>query len=195
MGEAREEIRFKHQGLGKVNQILADAIVKEAGTEIALCSSRVVRGDIPKGKVTRKDLFNAVPFTEEDIIVLDIEGKHIRQYIEDRLKDGSRGIAVPAGGLKYTCNPDLPSGGRVTSITVNGKEMKMDEVYTIAVNNSIPVNKNFDTARIRERVDTYQEPFFRHFEAGKVWDNQTDDRVSYVKTKTKSTFIMPDILL
>ena len=181
MGIATENISFKHNTLGKVNQILADAMVKKAGTEIGICSARVVRGDIPEGKVTKKDLFSAVPFTEENIVTLDISGKYIKEYIESRVKDGTRGIAVPAGSLKYVYDPTRPEGDRVTSLTVGGKEMDLEESYHIAVNDSIPVKKSFDTAQNKKKIGPYQDAFFDLFKEGGTWDNKKDNRV-LVKT-------------
>ena len=182
MGKATEVIHFEHKTPGKVNQILADAIVKEAGTEIGLCSARVVRGDIPEGTVTKKDLFNAIPFTEENIIVLDIKGKYIREYIEARLEDKSRGIAIPAGSLKYSYDPSRPDGQKVTSVTAGGKELDPERSYSIAVNDSIPVNKAFSTAESKKKIGPYQKAFFEYFKEHQVWDDKTDDRITVVNS-------------
>ncbi|MEQ8189682.1 MAG: bifunctional UDP-sugar hydrolase/5'-nucleotidase [Candidatus Eremiobacterota bacterium] len=178
MGMAKEDIHYSHSSASKIPQILADAIVKQGGTKIGLCSARAVRGNIPAGAVYKEDLFNAVPFTDENTLTVDIKGKYIKQYLEDGFKDGAKGVGIPGGALKCTCDPTRPSGDRVTSLTVEGKEINPEETYTIAINDSIISKKSFATAENKKVIGPFQPAFFEYFQTGEVWDDKIDDRIA-----------------
>lgn len=137
-----------------------------------------MRGNIPAGAVYKEDLFNAVPFTDENTLTVDIKGKYIKQYLEDGFKDGAKGVGIPGGALKCKCDPTRPSGDRVTSLTIEGKEINPEETYTIAINDSIISKKSFATAENRKVIGPFQQAFFEYFQAGEVWDDKIDDRIS-----------------
>jgi len=178
MGEAKEDIHYSHSSPSKITQMLAEAIVKQAGTKIGLCSARAVRGNISKGSVHKEDLFNAVPFTDENTLTVDIKGKYIKQYLEDGFKDGAKGAGIPGGALKCKLDPTRPSGDRITSLTIEGKEINPEETFTIAINDSIISKKSFATAENKKVVGPFQPAFFEYFQTSRVWDDKIDDRIS-----------------
>jgi len=181
MGEASEDLIYGHRFMGKLNQIHADSIWKKSGASCGICNSRTLRGNIKAGPVTKKDLYSALPFTEEGFVTLTIKGKYIRQHIERCLSDGATELAIPAGSLKYTYDPSKPDGHRLVSLTVEGKEMDDNMEYFIFVNETMGRHKDFDTAKDRKRIGSCQDEFFEYFKASKVpWDNKTDDRITVI---------------
>jgi len=59
--------------------------------------------------------------------------------------------------------------------------MDLEQSYHIAVNDSIPVKKSFDSAENKKKIGPYQDAFFDLFKEGGTWDNKKDGRV-LVKT-------------
>jgi len=184
MGVALEDLHYSHKEAAKLNQILADALLKASKAEFALCSSRNLRGNIKKGKVTLKDLFNAFPMTEEDMVKLKVTGKMILTEIEERIADGGRGITVPAG-FKYEYDTSRPSGNRVTSITtLDGKPLDLDKEYTIVTTISTARKKCFADARDVEICGSSQQVFFDYFKENSPWKDNPDDRVKDINQAT-----------
>ena len=182
MGEALEDIHYEHREVGKLNQIHADSILEKSGAPFGICNSRTLRGHVKKGAVTRKELYSALPFTEEGFVTLKIEGKNIRKHIEDCLADGATELAVPMGALKYQYDPSGPSGERLVSLKLDGNEMEDDREYFICLNETMSRHDNFSTAREIKKIGSSQEEFFNYFTAHSPWDNKVDDRVTIVKS-------------
>ncbi|HPZ07774.1 MAG TPA: bifunctional UDP-sugar hydrolase/5'-nucleotidase [Candidatus Eremiobacteraeota bacterium] len=182
MGEASEDLIHGHRFMGKLNQIHADSIWAKSGAPFGICNSRTLRGNIKAGTVTKKDLYTALPFTEEGFVTLTIEGKYIRQHIENCLSDGATELAIPAGSLKYSYAPSKAEGHRLTSLTLDGKELDDNAEYFIFVNETMGRHKDFETAKDKKKIGSSQEEFFEYFKAHKgPWNNKTDDRITVVK--------------
>ena len=109
---------------------------------------------------------------------MDIKGKYIKQYLEDGVKDGAKGIGIPAGALKCKYDPTRPSGDRVTSLTIDGKKIDPEATYHIAINDSIISKKSFATAENQRVIGPFQEAFFDYFRTADAWDNKIDDRLT-----------------
>ena len=181
MGEATEDLLYGHRFMGKLNQIHADSIWKKSGAPFGICNSRTLRGNVKAGVVTKKDLYTALPFTEEGFVTLIIKGTYIRQHIERCLSDGATELAIPAGSLKYSYDPSKPNGHRLISLTLEGKELDDNTEYFIFLNETMARHKDFETARDRKKIGSSQNEFFEYFKAGKEpWDNTIDDRITVV---------------
>jgi len=180
MGEAKEDLHYAHRKMGKLNQIHADSICEKSGAPFGICNSRTLRGHVKKGTVTRKDLYSALPFTEEGFVTLNIQGKHIRQHIEDCLADGATELAIPMGSLKYDYDPSKPSGQRLLSVRIDGKEMDNDKEYFLCVNETMGRHGNFAEARDKKHVGSSQDEFFSYFKAHSPWDDKIDDRINVI---------------
>jgi 2',3'-cyclic-nucleotide 2'-phosphodiesterase (5'-nucleotidase family) len=179
MGEASEDLLYGHRFMGKLNQIHADSIWKKSGAPFGICNSRTLRGNVKAGVVTKKDLYTALPFTEEGFVTLTIKGRYIRQHIERCLSDCATELAIPAGSLEYSYDPSKPDGHRLISLTVEGKEMDDNKEYFIFVNETMGRHKDFERAKDRKKIGSSQNEFFEYFKAGKEpWDNKIDDRIT-----------------
>lgn len=180
MGEATEDLHYGHREMSKLNQIHADSICEASGAPFGICNSRTLRGHVKKGRVTRKELYSALPFTEEGFVTFNIKGKQIRQHIEDCLADGATELAVPMGSLKYEYDPSLPGGSRLTSLKVDGKALDDDKEYFICTNQTMGRHENFASARDKKLAGSSQSVFFDYFTRHSPWDNQVDDRIKTV---------------
>jgi len=182
LGEATEDLHYGHREMGKLNQIHADSICEKSGAPFGICNSRSLRGHIKKGEVTRKALYSALPFTEEGFVTMNIQGKYIRGHIEDCLADGATELAVPMGSLKYQYDPSRPSGQRLTSVKLDGKEMDDDKEYFVCLNETMSRQGNFEAAKDKKKVGSSQDEFFEYFTKHGPWDDNTDNRITVVKS-------------
>lgn len=178
MGQAATALRYSHDEAAMLNQMNADSLLKASGAEIAVCSSRNLRGNLEAGDVTYRDLFAAYPMTEEDAVVMRATGRMLLAEIEDRVADGGRGVLVPAG-LRYTYDRTLPSGHRVTGVTLaDGRALDPDREYTVATTITTARKKTFAAARDLRRIGSSQEIFMAYFKQGSPWRDAPDDRVA-----------------
>lgn len=176
-GTALEDLTYGHREMGKLNQIHADSILEKSGAPFGICNSRTLRGHVKKGDVKLKELYSSLPFTEEGFVTLEIQGRHIKQHIEDCLADGAVELAIPMGSLKYEYDPAKPSGNRLISALIDGKEMEDDKEYFICVNETMGRQSNFAEAKNKIKAGSSQEVFFDYFKAHSPWDNSIDDRI------------------
>jgi 2',3'-cyclic-nucleotide 2'-phosphodiesterase (5'-nucleotidase family) len=177
MGVAEEELHYSHGAAAKINQIHADSVLQASGAEIALCSARNPRGNLPQGEVTYKDLFSAYPMTEEDTVVMKVTGRMLMAEMEERIGDGGRGPATPAG-FRYTYDPSRPSGQRLTEVVLaDGSPMDPDREYTVGTTITMARKKTFREAKEVRNLGSSQEMFMEAFAAGSPWRNDPDNRL------------------
>ncbi len=177
MGLALEDLHHAHRQADKLNQIHADSLLKASGAELGICNSRTLRNNVPKGEVTFKDLYSALPFTEENYVVLRATGGQVLAEIEDDLRDGATELAVPTG-LRYEYDPTRPEGRRVVSCTLpDGTPLDPDREYTVVLNETMSKKKVFREAPGRQVLGPVQPLFFEAFQAGSPWKDDPDDRV------------------
>lgn len=176
MGEANEDLRHAHREAAKLNQIHADSILRASGAEFGICNSRTLRANVREGEVTFKDLYSALPFTEENYVVLRATGRQVLAEIEDDLRDKATELAVPAG-LSYSYDPTRPEGQRVVSATLaDGKPLDPDREYTVVLNETMSRKPAFhDTPR--KVLGPVQPLFFEAFDQGSPWNDDPDARV------------------
>lgn len=177
MGVALEDLPHSHKEAAMINQIHADSLLAGTGAEIAICSVRNPRGDLPQGEVTYGKLFAAFPMTEEDAVVLRATGAMILAELEERISDTGRGCAVPAG-FRYSYDPARPSGSRLTEVVLaDGTPLDPGREYVMATTATTARKKTFAQAEELRNAGSSQEMFMEHFRAGSPWRNTPDERV------------------
>jgi len=177
MGLATENLRHGHREAHKLNQIHADSLLKASGADLGICNSRTLRNNVPKGEVTFKDLYSALPFTEENCVVLRATGREVLAEIEDDLRDSATELAIPTG-LRYEYDPSRPEGSRVVGCTLpDGSPLDMDREYTVVMNETMSKKKVFHDAPGRQVLGPVQPLFFEAFQQGSPWSDDADDRV------------------
>lgn len=176
MGHAEADLPHAHREAAKLNQIHADSILRASGAEFGICNSRTLRANVREGDVTYQDLYSALPFTEENYVVMRARGSQVLAEIEDDLRDKATELAVPAG-LSYAYDPQRPEGQRVVSATLaDGKPLDPDKEYTIVLNETMSRKPAFkDTPR--KVLGPVQPLFFEAFGKGSPWQDDPDARV------------------
>jgi 2',3'-cyclic-nucleotide 2'-phosphodiesterase (5'-nucleotidase family) len=87
-----------------------------------------LRTDLPAGDITVGDLLRVLPF-DNALVVVQMQGRMIRQIFERKSRRGSSGIAQY--GAQVVVDPDAPEGERVRELLVGGKPVEPDKLYRV----------------------------------------------------------------
>ena len=178
MGQAEQPLRHGHREAAKLNQIHADSLLEKTDAELVVCNSRTLRSDVPAGEVSYAQLYTALPFTEDLAVTITATGKMVRAILEDGVNDGARELAIPAG-LRYTYEPGLPQGQRVTGVELaDGQTLQDDREYRVGMNWTMSNHPCWDGSRDMKVHGSCQELFLEAFQQGGPWRDDPDDRVS-----------------
>jgi 2',3'-cyclic-nucleotide 2'-phosphodiesterase (5'-nucleotidase family) len=90
--------------------------------DISIYNSGGIRENIYKGDVTLGDVYAVYPF-DNVLTILDIKGSDLRELV----------ASAAAGSLPFGGNVKMVvSGGNLKSVTVNGKQIVDNQIYTVA---------------------------------------------------------------
>ena len=116
------------------------------GADIGIMNPGGVRADLPygtDGTITFAQAANIMPFGNT-IKTAEYTGAQITQVLEQQWQPSGASRPYLQLGLSdnvtYTYDPTLPTGSRITSVTVGGKPIDMAKSYTIVSNSFLVTN-------------------------------------------------------
>lgn len=137
----RTEVPLERYGVVEngADEVLADAIRAETGTEIALSNGFRFGYPVQPGPIREQDLWMLFPVTT-NLRVGTVTGRQLREFWESEADhvfadDPSRlfgGWMPRVSGMKVRFRTDRPFGQRVQSIEVNGEPLDDERRYSIA---------------------------------------------------------------
>jgi len=165
IGEAVEEIP---RGLAEhpMGRLVADAMLWSTGADVALMNRGGIRASIPRGIVTPRIVYQAVPF-EEDLYLIELTGAQLRRVLETGM-EGRRRDMEPAG-FTAVRNQALPDMRRIESLTIGRAEVDSSRIYTLVT-----------TGYLAEGNIGYD--ILRQFEAVPAGTTLIDALVGYIET-------------
>jgi len=136
-----------------LGNLIADAMRTEAGTDLAIMNSGGIRRDLPAAELTIGDLLELQPFGNL-VSTMDITGADLVAALENGVsritlnedgqvsRDGASGRFPQVSGFRFSYDPTLEAGSRVTSVEIlqaDGTYAPVDEsaVYSLAIPNFI----------------------------------------------------------
>lgn len=107
--------------------------------DLGVMNAGGVRDDLLSGDVTYQQAFKVQPFGNS-IDVATLTGAAIKEALENQWQTEEQAAKSSrprldmglSDNVSYTYNPDVPRGGKVTAITINGKPLEMDKEYRVA---------------------------------------------------------------
>jgi len=140
----RDSCRFGECNLGN---LIADAVVwatATEGTQIAFLNGGSIRTSIPAGDVSRGDVLEVLPFGNT-IATFELTGADVWLALENGVsraenpENEGTGRFPQVAGMRFTWNPSLPAGSRVTSVDVKNQDggyspIDMSAAYKVAAN-------------------------------------------------------------
>jgi 2',3'-cyclic-nucleotide 2'-phosphodiesterase (5'-nucleotidase family) len=127
-----QHVRSRETNLG---DLIADILREKAGGAAAIINGGGIRTSIPRGKITVKQVYAALPF-DSYLVAIRLTGRQVK----DALEHGVAALEEPAGrfpqvsGLAFTYSRSAPVGSRVKEVTLGGRPLEPDQEYVIATN-------------------------------------------------------------
>jgi len=129
VGRTADRITRRYNEESDLGNLFADILRSFDGTDIALVHSGGLRADLPAGPVTREDLLDAFPFTDE-VVVLDMSGAAIRTVLEQSL-GLERGL-LQVSGLRVHYDLSRPVGSRAVAVEIGDQPLDPQRTYSVA---------------------------------------------------------------
>jgi 2',3'-cyclic-nucleotide 2'-phosphodiesterase (5'-nucleotidase family) len=124
-------VRTSHYGQYPLGNLVADAQRVMAHADVAIMNNGGIRADLPAGPVTYRMLFELQPFGN-NLVVARVTGHELREALEYAVRGGQPHVHV--SGATVTFDQAKPDGHRLVKVLVNGKPLRDERTYTLAVN-------------------------------------------------------------
>lgn len=173
-----------HAHGGDIQQIVAEAFLQQGinyfGADLSIQNGGGVRVDLPKGKVTVKDVYTVLPFNNT-LVQLNATGAEVKAALEDAVE----GVVGPAlntgcypytGGLRFWVDLTKPKGSRLSHLEIRSKDgsyrpFDPKKTYKVATISFLADgNDSFTTLKTvtgERRIDVgldYAEAFLKYIE-------------------------------
>jgi len=164
---ARERVRSSSTNMGR---IICASLVDATGADAALLNGGSVRDSISEGDVTKGELLSVLPYGNY-VYTIEISGDDLLSALNHGLADQGSGAFPQFWGMEVTTRP-AENGFAVESVTIGGKPLDPNGVYTLAINDFLYSGGDgyemFKKGEYREFATL--EEMFRNFVTGKDAD-------------------------
>jgi 2',3'-cyclic-nucleotide 2'-phosphodiesterase (5'-nucleotidase family) len=128
----RAVVRTAESNLGN---LVTDAMLRVTGADFAVTNGGGIRASIPAGQVTRRHVFDVLPFGNL-VVTQKIRGAQVLELLEfsARLLPAQNGGFLQAAGLTFSIDTAREAGKRIHSVKVKGQVLHPDKEYTMATN-------------------------------------------------------------
>lgn len=133
LGANRQSLRTGPTALGN---FCAEAMRAAYGSDIALLNGGAIRGGLPQGPVSLRDMHGLFPYGGK-LMEFEISGTELLEILEHGLHSlpGAWGGYLQMAGLELETRPDMPPGSRLAAARLSsGAAIKTDGRYRVAVN-------------------------------------------------------------
>ena len=134
VGRSSERLSRAYNIESDLGNLFADIHRAEGNAQIGLYPSGGIRRDIDAGDVTIQELLDAWPFLDK-VVTVKMSGSLLLEVLEQGLSL-ERGI-MQVSGLKVDYEAERPTGSRVLKVTVDGKPLVKDSIYSVATGSFI----------------------------------------------------------
>ncbi len=119
--------RTRARRSSSAGNLAADVTRLAAGADIGFANKGGLRCNLSKGRVTRRDIFQFIPF-DNTIVVMPLKGSEIRKALDIFFKTGRSALEVSGIRVHYR-------GRKVTGVTLeDGTPLDPRAVYKVAMN-------------------------------------------------------------
>lgn len=125
IGEAVEQIP-RGNAEHPLGRFIADAMLWSTDADVALMNRGGIRAAIPRGLITPRVVYQAIPF-EEDLFVYEITGAELREILETGMQGRRRDMEI--GGLTAFRNQAMPDGEKIENMLIAGEPLDPEKTY------------------------------------------------------------------
>lgn len=140
IGRLEVDWKASYSDESNLGQFETDAFRWKTGADISILNGGSLRKSLLKGPITVSDIWEINPFGNE-IDEISVSGKMLKEMLNnnikikiDKMKDEKGTEKMIVSGLKYSFDTRKPDGNYIVDITVGGKPLDENKMYTIALN-------------------------------------------------------------
>ncbi|MBN3524628.1 bifunctional metallophosphatase/5'-nucleotidase [Paenibacillus apiarius] len=134
----RTKIRAAETNLGN---LITDAMLERTRSmpgfeaDVALTNSGGIRTSILAGDITKRNLYDVLPFPNT-LAVVEVSGNELKTSLENGVSeiDSGSGRFPQISGMTFSFDKKQPKGSRVTDVKVGGEALVADKTYRVATN-------------------------------------------------------------
>ncbi len=152
IGSTKTALTRAGVGESPMYDLVTDAMRERLKADFSFTNYGGIRADLKVGPITREDIFKVLPFGNQ-AVEFQVDGKFLKQIIEQKIKGGGRGMAISGGKIVYS--KSLPDGHRVVSFLIDGKPLQADKIYRVATtdylmegNSGLAILKSIPTEKV-----------------------------------------------
>jgi 2',3'-cyclic-nucleotide 2'-phosphodiesterase (5'-nucleotidase family) len=119
-------------GANLVGNLVTDAMVQYFDADFSFQNLGGLRADLPAGDLRAQDIFSVLPFGNE-LVVVEMDGRMVRQIVERKLAGNSGGICT--AGAKIHFDKNRPDYDRLVEFEVGGAPWDPDRMYRVVCTN------------------------------------------------------------
>lgn len=128
--------RANHQD-GTLGSFVCDSMRLAADADVAFMNTDGLRTDLDEGPVTRKDVYELMPFGGE-LVKGRLTGQELRDVLEHSVSHrettpGVQSSFLQVGGLEFSYDATRPEGERLLEVRVGGEPLDPERSYTVAL--------------------------------------------------------------
>lgn len=140
---------LRPRGPERLHVWVAEAMRATVGAHVALAGPGAIRGGLPEGPITLRDLYLCSPFQDE-VVVLELDGRALIKSFRDRIRYGHFDCGVAGVNLTY----DVTAGSRrrVSDVRATGEPVEPGGRYRLAV-----TRFELDRLKTRRRIKPLAE--------------------------------------
>ena len=128
IGVSKVDLNRSSEGESTMNNLICDAMIQATGADFSLTNFGGIRADLKEGPVTRRDLFQVLPFGNS-LVVMQMTGAFLKQVIESKITKGRNGLAIGGGKIEFDQN--RPDGNKITFFMVGEHPLYPKKEYRL----------------------------------------------------------------
>jgi len=94
--------------------------------DVALMNRGGIRAAIPRGEITPRVVYQAIPF-EEELFIFELTGAELKEILETGMQGRRRDMEI--GGLTAERNQSMPDGEKIENMIIAGLPYDPERVY------------------------------------------------------------------
>jgi hypothetical protein len=120
---------YEAEGELPLGTLVADAICHAAGAQVAIVNNGMIRGGLPKGVVTYRDLYEVAPF-DDPIVAVELKGRDLLAFLLRRIS--YQRLDIQSAGISLDFDLSGRRGEEISNLRVGGRPVALDETYTFS---------------------------------------------------------------
>jgi 2',3'-cyclic-nucleotide 2'-phosphodiesterase (5'-nucleotidase family) len=140
---------------GSLGSFVSDAVLKKTNdvykpadnipAHICLLNNGGLRAQLPKGKITRGNAFELMPF-ENSIVVLTLTGEKMQQLFQSM---------VSSNGAPFAGATVKAKGKKITELKINGQDLDLSKNYKVVTSDYLAAGGDkYDFFKDPVKIDT-----------------------------------------